>query len=189
MAPLQPQCQVEADPQGLLPQQAGAKLDAGKVRLGLVLGDFAQALMAVGRVGTDGAVKYTPHGWLQVADGQARYTDALYRHLLGEAAGDPCDPGTGLLHAAHAAWNALARLELMLRAAGKAIHSPPHPTTPWEATMFQVKPQDEEIDAVLNRCADSEDEGSSEYPGASYEQGVQAAIEWLRDGGLSPFER
>ena len=44
------------------------------------------------------------------------YTDALYRHLLAES---PDDPDTGLLHAAHAAWNALARLELLLKEEGE----------------------------------------------------------------------
>jgi hypothetical protein len=35
--------------------------------------------------------------------------------LLAEAAGQQCDAESGLAHAAHAAWCALARLELMLR--------------------------------------------------------------------------
>jgi hypothetical protein len=37
----------------------------------------------------------------------------MVRHLLAEAETD-IDPESGLLHAAHAAWSALARLELML---------------------------------------------------------------------------
>lgn len=105
----------EADPHGLSAHETGAKLDAGKPKLGLVLGGFAQALVEVGRVGTYGAEKYTPDGWMRVIDGQARYTDALFRHQLAEAAGEVCDPDTGLMHAAHAAWNALAKLELLLR--------------------------------------------------------------------------
>lgn len=39
----------------------------------------------------------------------------MYRHLLAEAQGEAMDSDTGLRHAAHAAWNALARLDLMLR--------------------------------------------------------------------------
>ena len=35
--------------------------------------------------------------------------------VLAEAAGQQCDVESGLAHAAHAAWCALARLELMLR--------------------------------------------------------------------------
>lgn len=120
----------ERDPNGLLPSAPGAKLDAGKARAGLVLLDFALALEAVAQVGTFGADKYTPHGWLSVPAGIERYTDALFRHLLAEATAVTgvgplaTDPDSGLAHAAHAAWNALARLQLALMAAqGRA--SPP----------------------------------------------------------------
>lgn len=106
----------EADPQGRSPNSKGSKLDAGKNRLGLVLGDFAHALQEVGHVGTFGAAKYTDHGWLSVPNGIARYTDAMYRHLMAEGAGEQYDSQSQLLHAAHTAWNALARLELMLLA-------------------------------------------------------------------------
>ena len=104
----------ERDPHGKDPHQTGAKLDAGKVRLGLVLGAFANALVEVGKVGTYGAQKYTDNGWLDVPNGEARYTDALLRHIFAET-NEPNDPDTDLRHAAHAAWNALARLELMIR--------------------------------------------------------------------------
>ncbi|MGB0467725.1 MAG: dATP/dGTP diphosphohydrolase domain-containing protein [Pontibacterium sp.] len=93
----------------------GIKHDAGKPRLGLVLGGFAGALTEVGRVGTFGAEKYTDDGWQTVPDGLARYTDAMMRHLLAELGGETHDPESELLHAAHAAWNALARLESMLK--------------------------------------------------------------------------
>ncbi|MDZ4378781.1 MAG: dATP/dGTP diphosphohydrolase domain-containing protein [Xanthomonadaceae bacterium] len=106
---------TEVDPLGKAPHEAGAKLDAGKARLGLVLCGFARALQAVGEVGTYGASKYTDHGWVKVPDGEQRYTDALLRHLMREAIGEDRDPETGLLHAAHTAWNALARLDLALR--------------------------------------------------------------------------
>jgi Domain of unknown function (DUF5664) len=107
----------EQDPNGLDAHTPGAKLDAGKVRLGLVLEGFSKALIAVGEVGTYGANKYTADGWKKVPNGFERYTDALYRHLLT----DEClpiarDEQSGIPHAAHAAWNALARLELLLSA-------------------------------------------------------------------------
>jgi len=114
----------ELDPTGRSPHTPGAKLDAGKVRAGLVNRGFARALLAVGEVGTFGAQKYTPHGWVEVPDGEARYTDALHRHLLQGALEDH-DPDSGLLHAAHAAWNALAVLELMLRVPD-ALDAVPH---------------------------------------------------------------
>lgn len=105
----------EQDPHGYEVHQSGAKLDAGKTRLGLVLGDFARALEQVGKVGTFGAKKYTDRGWLDVPNGVERYTDALWRHLLAEAGGEALDPQTELSHAAHACWNCLARLELLVR--------------------------------------------------------------------------
>lgn len=105
---------LERDPHGRDPHEPGAKLDAGKPRLGLVLGDFARALAEVGKVGTYGAEKYSPAGWLEVPDGKARYLDALYRHLLDDAI-CPVDKATGLPHLAQAAWNCLAALELRLR--------------------------------------------------------------------------
>lgn len=92
----------------------GVKLDHGKPRAGLVLGGFSRALLAVADVGTFGAQKYTPHGWLSVPHGIERYTDAMVRHQLAEASGEQTDSESGLSHAAHAAWNALARLELLL---------------------------------------------------------------------------
>jgi hypothetical protein len=95
-------------------------LDYGKIRLGLVLGDFARALNAVGEVGTFGARKYSDGGWIEVPNGVERYTDALFRHLLHEHIGEHTDPDSGLLHAAHSAWNALARLDLILREAERA---------------------------------------------------------------------
>ena len=106
---------IESDPNGKHPNDAGAKLDAGKNRLGLVLFGFARALQEVGKVGTYGANKYTDNGWMEVQDGERRYTDAMLRHLLREATGEELDPDTKLLHAAHAEWNALARLDLALR--------------------------------------------------------------------------
>lgn len=106
---------IESDPTGKSPHAPGAKLDAGKPRPGLVLGGFARALMEITRVGTYGAVKYTDNGWMEVEDGEGRYDDAGMRHWLREHAGEQLDPDTELLHLAHGAWNALARLDLVLR--------------------------------------------------------------------------
>lgn len=112
----------ERDPNGLSLHEPGAKGDAGKTRAGLAISGFARALLAVSDVATFGARKYTPHGWVEVPDGAERYTDAMYRHLLAEATGDVLDEDSGLMHAAHAAWCALARLDLLLRAQeGRAV--------------------------------------------------------------------
>lgn len=45
--------------------------------------------------------------------------------------------------------------------------------------MYRLVQSDTEIDDVLNTCADAEDEGKSQYPGMTYEQGVRVGIEWL----------
>ena len=103
----------EKDPTGKSQHEAGAKLDDGKIMGGL-LSDFSLALMAVAEVGTFGAKKYTRGGWQTVPDGVTRYKDALWRHLLEEKHED-VDTQSGFKHEAHLAWNALARLELMLR--------------------------------------------------------------------------
>ena len=112
--------QTEYDPYGLDSHAPGAKLDAGKLRPGLVLGGFAKALEAVVQVGTMGAAKYTDNGWMKVPKGIERYTDALARHQLKEWQGEELDPDTESLHAAHLAWNSLARLELILRKKAEA---------------------------------------------------------------------
>jgi hypothetical protein len=106
---------LEEDPYGLQPSEPGAKLDSGKNRLGLVLGAFGNALMAVGAVGTFGANKYSSNGWLAVPKGRERYTDAMLRHYFYESTGETIDPDSNLAHSAHLAWNALARLELEIR--------------------------------------------------------------------------
>jgi hypothetical protein len=105
----------DIDPHGKSLHEPGAKGDAGKNRLGLVLGDFADALWMVGQVGTYGAGKYSDHGWRSVPDGIERYTDAMLRHWVKEQT-SIVDPDTGLPHAAHLAWNALARLQKMIDA-------------------------------------------------------------------------
>jgi hypothetical protein len=110
---------ADLDPSGKSPHDPGAKLDYGKNRLGLVLLGFPNALKAVGQVGTYGANKYSDNGWKSVPNGQERYTDALLRHEVEFACGESDDTESGLPHLAHAAWNALAVLELYLTGNGK----------------------------------------------------------------------
>ena len=104
---------METDPNGVDPHQPGAKLDAGKPDLSLLL-NLDKALHAVAEVMTFGAQKYTRGGWQEVPDGINRYTAAGLRHVLKENR-EELDPDSGLMHAAHHACNALFRLELMLR--------------------------------------------------------------------------
>lgn len=92
----------------------GLKFDDDKPEPRLVLGTMARAILAVSQVATFGAKKYSADNWLKVENGMSRYIDAKDRHRL-EGAINECDADSGLLHAAHEAWNALAVLELKLR--------------------------------------------------------------------------
>lgn len=51
-----------------------------------------------------------------------------------------------------------------------------------------MTPTDDQIDDVLNDCAESEDTGRSKFPGMSFEQGVKAALEWMRGDGSNPLD-
>jgi len=95
----------------------GMKHDTGKtpVYRGLFK-YFPRALLAVADVSAAGYKKYkTWGGWLMIDDGLDRYSDAMGRHMLNEQIEGDYDEETGCLHAAQEAWNALARLELILR--------------------------------------------------------------------------
>lgn len=98
----------------------GKKLDGGKSPL--LRGCFSyfpNALEAVGKVSEYGANKYQlayeDRNWARVEGGLGRYGDALARHVTRHAGGESHDPESHLLHLAHAAWNALAVLELVLK--------------------------------------------------------------------------
>ena len=110
-----PRRRQEADPTGRDAHSPGAKLDQGKVQPRLIIEGMARALWAVAEVASFGARKYTPGGWVEVPQGQERYADAQYRHLLKRAMGEVADPDSELDHLAHEAWNALAKLDLYIR--------------------------------------------------------------------------
>lgn len=109
---------VSKNPNGCKAHDPGAKLDGNKVDLDLVLGDFSLALIEVGKIGTDGAKKYSRSGWLKVPDALHRYSSALLRHFFLDKK-EAYDKDSGSLHKAHVAWNALAILELELRKTAK----------------------------------------------------------------------
>ena len=104
----------ESDPTGRSQHEAGAKLDSGKPRMALVLKGFSLALTEVAKVGTYGAEKYSDFGFLDVPDGCNRYQDAMMRHFL-DGALESID-ASGFEHDAMVAWNAIASLEIKLRA-------------------------------------------------------------------------
>ena len=105
--------QAEVDPFGKDAREPGSKLDAGKVKAG-VLHDFSGALFQIAQVGTYGAEKYSRGGWQHVPDAETRYFDAFWRHVLASRH-EERDKDTGLKHLAHAAWNILAVLEISHR--------------------------------------------------------------------------
>lgn len=102
-----------------LAQPLGVKFDDGKspVVEG-VFNYFPNALKAVAQVSEYGTNKYNvffyERSWIKVPNGYSRYTNALGRHLLDEAI-NPVDEESKLLHAQMAAWNALARLEILMQ--------------------------------------------------------------------------
>lgn len=105
---------MERDPNGTDQHAQGAKMDFGKPPVRLILHAMPRAILAVSEVGGFGAAKYTDNGWCEVPDGITRYTDAMLRHALQEGI-EEYDKDSELRHAAQVAWNALARLELILR--------------------------------------------------------------------------
>tara|TARA_R100001530_G_scaffold96628_1_gene67125 strand:+ start:411 stop:698 length:288 start_codon:yes stop_codon:yes gene_type:complete len=93
---------------------SGEKHDAGKPAVAEMMHDFARAFAAVSEVWSHGAIKYSPGGWRDVDYKLVRYTNAMQRHFLAEGI-EPSDQSSGCLHAAHVAWNALCRLEIILQ--------------------------------------------------------------------------
>lgn len=46
-----------------------------------------------------------------------------------------------------------------------------------------------EVHNLLDKCSEiSNGEDGSKYPGMSYEEGIQAAIEWMNGDGENPLE-
>lgn len=99
----------------------GIKNDEEKVPLfrGLFV-QFPRAMEAVATQSAFGANKYSWGNWRNVDNGIDRYTNAMVRHLLAEAASQVYDDDSGLPHAYATAWNALARLELMMSDNGRS---------------------------------------------------------------------
>ena len=89
-----------------------------------VIAYFSNALAAVGAISKFGAAKHNegkmPTNWR--AYECSVYADALARHIFEEGKGDLYDSDSGMLHAGHEAWNALARLEKLLEV--HPLHQP-----------------------------------------------------------------
>jgi hypothetical protein len=128
------------------------KLDEGKppVMRGVLL-RFPRAILEIARVSAAGTTKYgvpiSDVEYKNVPDGEGRYLDALGRHLIEEAIHGPTNTETGgelpgggvvLLHAAQAAWDALARLEIYLEREARA-KTPDEPELPFGSGEARAK--------------------------------------------------
>lgn len=89
----------------------------GKVRMDLVVQDMPRAIEALARVMTWalGSKGYNESDWLTVPDAIQKYHGGMHRHDNKEMRGQTFDDESGLHHAIHTAWNAMARVELILR--------------------------------------------------------------------------
>ena len=92
----------------------GTKYDNGKLRLAEMIIDFKTPIEELCKVWEFGANKYEKSNWKKLANPIDRYTNAMLRHLLAEET-NLVDDESGLLHAAHIAFNALARLHFIAR--------------------------------------------------------------------------
>lgn len=117
-SPVLPKSTKEQTADSLTNQVTGAfKMDAGKPEIyqGFVK-RFPRAIEEVTKISQFGKNKYgTWEGWEAVPDGLNRYKDAMFRHLIDDAKGEMNASDSELMHAAHAAWGAMATLELKLR--------------------------------------------------------------------------
>ena len=101
--------------------EGGLKFDAGKAPIwrGFIK-YFPRAIEAVANVSKFGFETYKSWGgWVDLPEAFDRYADAEGRHLIGHAKGELNAQDSNLLHLAHKAWNAMAELELHLRATEK----------------------------------------------------------------------
>jgi len=117
------------------------KNDSGKNLLGCLP---PRALLAIGRVLTFGAKKYSRDNWHKNR-GFARYYDALLRHLFAWWGGEDRDVETGESHLSHAACCLLFLLELEEAALADddrpSLRAPPAPR-PQASSVPTVLPAD-----------------------------------------------
>lgn len=79
--------------------EVGQKFDQGKPMMGAIP---PRAELAVARVLTFGAKKYSRGNWAHVDDADTRYMDAALRHINAHRRGEHVDSETGESHLAHA---------------------------------------------------------------------------------------
>jgi hypothetical protein len=87
----------------------GNKEDVSKPRPSLILQDMIEAILALITLAEFGAKKYSPKSWMSVENAEARYMEALQRHLLFELLyPGSIDVESKASHLIAIAWNAMA---------------------------------------------------------------------------------
>jgi len=80
---------------------------------------FPRAMEAVAALSRDGCKKHdVPEGdtsFTEIENAPDVLREALVRHLVKEAKGEFIDPEWNYMHAVHEAWNAMGRLETLLK--------------------------------------------------------------------------
>ena len=105
---------VKDEPFGARPKE-GVKFDSGKLRMDLLPPD---ALEALARILTDGAIKYSSRNWELGMEWSRPYA-ALQRHILAWWGGQDVDPESGHPHLWHVLTNAVFLTSYQIREIGE----------------------------------------------------------------------
>jgi Domain of unknown function (DUF5664) len=155
----------EQDPSGKT--EGAVKFDAGKAPIARGFLDcFPRAIEAVATVSQAGYEKYKKWaGWRDVENAEIRYRDALARHLLSDAVYDNGSGGTGCMHLAQVAWNALALLDLYLEQHPQAPLRVPLITTKRLAPLPEsFKAREEQVDRIIGQDLPDPGQEPAPYP-------------------------
>jgi hypothetical protein len=87
---------------------APPKDDSRKPDLSLLFRAFGPVLDDLARLTSFGEQKYSPLGWREQKDGEARYISAAMRHLSAHLSGTTIDTESNLPHLVHAVWSLMA---------------------------------------------------------------------------------
>ena len=106
----------------------------GKLRWDLLPLDLIEKIVDVYHFG---AQKYAPNTWKQLEDGENRYRGALLRHLVEHEKGNLRDAESGLLHAQHLCWNAIALLYFAIEKEKELMANDPAYISVWTSMGMQ----------------------------------------------------
>ena len=98
--------------------RAGVKDDEGKPQpFKGFINYFPRAILAISQISVFGAKKYSWGGFASVENGEDRYEEAQFRHLLQRCieGKESLDEESEYLHLLHEAWCSIAKVEMYLR--------------------------------------------------------------------------